>query len=55
MNRHDGGPAFPCSNEAGHAIGMAAATVTLRPSCYRGKGYVRVKPEALDSAGYWRR
>ena len=25
-----------------------------RPSCYRAKGYVRVKPEALDSAGFWR-
>jgi len=28
---------------------------TLRPSCYRAKGYVRVKKEALDTEGFWKR
>lgn len=28
--------------------------LTVRPNCYRAKGYVRVKPEALDAGGYWR-
>ena len=27
--------------------------LTVRPSCYRRKGYTRVKPDALDSRGYW--
>lgn len=25
-----------------------------RPSCYRMRGFVRVKPEVLDAKGYWR-
>jgi len=29
--------------------------LTSRPSCYKASGYVRVKPEALDADGYWRR
>ena len=28
--------------------------LTERPSCYRAKEYVRVKPEALTADGYWR-
>lgn len=27
---------------------------TDRPNCYKAKGYVRVKPEALTAAGYWK-
>lgn len=27
---------------------------TTRPSCYKAKGYVRVKKEALTSEGYWK-
>jgi hypothetical protein len=26
-----------------------------RPSCYKAQGYVRVKPEALDERGFWRK
>jgi hypothetical protein len=29
--------------------------VVQMPTCYHEKGYVLVKPEALDSRGYWRR
>ena len=29
--------------------------LTLRPNCYRSRGYSRVKPEALDARGHWRR
>lgn len=25
-----------------------------RPSCYKARGYVRVKPEQLRADGYWR-
>lgn len=25
-----------------------------RPSCYKARGYVRVKPESLTADGYWR-
>lgn len=28
---------------------------TVRPNCYKAKGYVRVKKEALTSDGYWKR
>lgn len=24
------------------------------PNCYKAKGYAKVKPEALDSRGYWK-
>jgi hypothetical protein len=27
----------------------------LLPTCYHAKGYVTVKPEALDSKGFWKR
>lgn len=26
----------------------------LRPTCYKGKGYVHIKPEALTKDGYWK-
>ena len=28
--------------------------LTERPSCYSGSRMVRVKPEALDSRGFWK-
>ena len=32
-----------------------AKEARLMPNCYRGQGYVAVKPDALDSRGFWRR
>lgn len=28
--------------------------LTTRPSCYQRNGYVRVKPESLTPAGFWK-
>lgn len=28
--------------------------ITKRPTCYRKRCYSRVKPEALDSNGFWK-
>lgn len=32
-----------------------AKMLSTVPSCYRKKGYATVKPEALDSKGFWKR